>query len=616
MRPHAPASLAFAMASLAIAAVGSCGQAEESLAQAELDQLSRRVTAFRIIPLPAGGAVKLLASDSFTIEDLRGVPLEDDPPHLAGPIPRYDRSMADDCPADERPYVARDIQPFRFRHFHCEFNYGGWHNYDMQDYAATHGFDILYPYMRRRSQVRHWPEGTKLLQAGGFIDWDKWLPDHRIPAGRYDLLAGMDLLRMHMDAGLLRREPNVLEDRPRCDLLMIDMEHSVLPPESLHQQPWFPKDAPEQARADFERKYYDGYAQTYISAVAAAKKQGWPTASVYGWEPYGRTWFGLEKSGVENGAQHAWNAFGRQICDAVDVINNSVYCFYWSPRNLAYVLANIDANVAVLAASGKPKPVRPYFWTLLHGGGGGWRWWREQPLASEEMRAITAMAFFTGIDGIDCWNWSGTLSHHTPSLSHKEKGVTVCDDVMIGREFAVRAEDGAEESLRRYDVLHVLGIDEKNTVRLQKIRPGAKNDGADAQFPVFTAPRDMLLGQLRPKSQPVAAMIEGLALVKPFEHILRHGQVKIDVPARAVRRDSTGGPAREAWRCTCLSPATRQSCTARRRERLSCATSTASAGARCTWRPMRRRAFTSSRRGSIVPVPPVPSLAVCHRFRQ
>lgn len=51
------------------------------------------------------------------------------------------------------------------------------------------------------------------------------------------------------------------------------------------------------------------------------------------------------------------------------------------------------------------------------------------------------------------------------------------------------------------------------------------------------------------KSEPVAAMIEGMALVKPFEYLLHHGEVKIDVSAHEqfartlpiVRRVTLGG---------------------------------------------------------------------------
>ena len=73
--------------------------------------------------------------------------------------------------------------------------------------------------------------------------------------------------------------------------------------------------------------------------------------------------------------------------DEIDIVNNSVYCFYWNPGNVAYTLANIDMNIKM---TGNKKPVRPYYWTLLHGGGGGWRWWKNQPIADEEKRAMIA----------------------------------------------------------------------------------------------------------------------------------------------------------------------------------------------------------------------------------
>ena len=45
-------------------------------------------------------------------------------------------------------------------------------------------------------------------------------------------------------------------------------------------------------------------------------------------------------------------------------------------------------------------------------------------------------------------------------------------------------------------------------------------------------PIEELKAHLRLKSEPVAAMIEGMALVKPLEFLLRYGEVKIDVSAR------------------------------------------------------------------------------------
>lgn len=512
-------------------------------ARQELEELRRKTPQFRIVRLPGGAGETVLAlGDSLTIEHLRGVDLDPDPPVLRGNVPRYQASQADDCPPGQRPYEARGIRPFQFRYFNCEFNYGGWHNFDLQDYAATHGFNILYPYVRTTNEIAHWPKHTRILHWGGFVDWQKWLPEHGLAEGRYDQLAGLDLVGQHLASGRFKRDRQSGKATALADCLMIDQEHPVLSPEKLRQQPWFPSTPAAQQAA--ERQYYDGYAQTYISSVLAARRCGWSNISIYGWYPYGRTWGGLEKVEAEPGTDQAWNAFGRKILEAVDVVNNSVYCFYWSPQNAAYTLANVDMNLKMVNAAPRPKPVRPYYWTLLHGGGGGWRWWREQPIATEEKRAMIAMGFFTGFDGFVTWNWSGTGTHHRPLLRSKAKktagpagaGQLAADweyhDVMVGREFQAEAERGGKETFRRYEVLHVLEMDEATgKVRFQKIRPGAKNHGVTDDQPVYAARERDLLACLRPKSEPVAAMIEGMALVKPFEYFLRHGQVKVDVPA-------------------------------------------------------------------------------------
>ena len=163
---------------------------------------------------------------------------------------------------------------------------------------------------------------------------------------------------------------------------------------------------------------------------------------------------------------------------------------------------------------------------------------------------MITMAFFSGIDGFDTWNWSGTGSHHvTPALTVKAKGkggkqdAGGSDDFSSGADVMLKdafelAPEGAEtaaasESFRRYDVVHVLDVEEANgTVRFQKIRPGTKDHGVGEGQPVFSMSIDDLTPHLRIKSEPVAGMIEGMALVKPFEVILRRGVVKIDVPSR------------------------------------------------------------------------------------
>ncbi|MFP4055384.1 MAG: hypothetical protein ACLF0G_00770 [Candidatus Brocadiia bacterium] len=513
---------------LALAAVAACGAPGQ--VEAEVSRCLERLPGAEVVALPAGPERLELAPDQgITPSELRGVALDDSPPRLGRPAEPYPPKMTDGFPPGRAPYVARGIRPFRFRYFHNEFSYGGWHNWAMADYAVTHGFSILFPYNHAIEGWEHLPEGTRWLKWGGFVDWPRWLPEHGIPEGRYDRLARLDV------AALLRRE-EIFGPNPGFHYLMIDMEHPVLDPEELRQQPWFPAGAAGHLCLAAMRAYYDGYAKTYTAPVRAARDAGWHNISVYGWQPFRRTYWGLEEARVHPATHWPWTAFGRRIYEAVDVLNPSVYCFYWTPRNVAYVLANIDLNMKLVRSMPQRKPVRPYFWTLLHGGGGGWRWWRGQPIRDQDVRAMTALAFFTGIDGIVLWNWSGTGNHHRPALQHKDPqtGQWVCHDVMVGEPFE-RTAEGAARPTRfvRYDALHVLSVEE-GAVRFQRIRkddPGA-NYGVGDEMPVYAMGRDELLPRLRAKSEPVAAMVEGLALAKAFEYILRHGEVHIDVPAQ------------------------------------------------------------------------------------
>jgi len=40
------------------------------------------------------------------------------------------------------------------------------------------------------------------------------------------------------------------------------------------------------------------------------------------------------------------------VDDVVDIVNNSVYCFYWSPQNVAFTLANGFTYVEAYLARG------------------------------------------------------------------------------------------------------------------------------------------------------------------------------------------------------------------------------------------------------------------------
>ncbi|HHX42107.1 MAG TPA: hypothetical protein GX715_19290 [Armatimonadetes bacterium] len=499
----------------------ACGAAGGE-AEREIEALAAKVKRFQVVDLPlAPGERVLTVEQSLTVEELRGVPLDDRPPVLGKPAKPYPAKMTDDFPEGEAPYVARGISPFRFRYFNNEFNYGGWHNWAMTDYASAHGFNILSCYSRSPADVTHVPEGTQWLTWSGGVRWRKWMAENGLEEGRYDLLPAVDLRA---------KLAGMIEHRPEFQFVMLDMEHGLLPPAKLREQAWYPREAGPAEKEAFERRYYEGYTLTYIVPVEVARRAGSRNLSVYGWQPFARTWFGLEKAEVDPATDWAWNTFGKWIYAAVDILNPSVYCFYWSPQNVAYTLANIDLNRKLVESMPVRKPIRPYYWTLLHGGGGGKRWWANQPMPDEDARAMTALGFFTGFDGFDTWNWSGTGNHHRPPPLERDA------DVMVKEAFECRPEgvgaDAPGTRFARYDILRVLSVDAHGQVRFQRVDKAARDAGLGEGKPVYVMAKEALAWRLRPASEVVAAVIEGMALVKPLEYHLRHGEVKVDVPAQ------------------------------------------------------------------------------------
>lgn len=492
----------------------------------ELQALGEKIEGFSAVELPAQGEMTLTLQQSLTVGDLRGVTIDETPPQLGEPAEPYDPRQTDDYPPGEAPYIAGGIEPFRFDYFNNEFSYGGWHNWAMCDYASAHGFNILSNYRRDIPTLTHLPENTEWLLWGGFVNWHKFMPNHNLPEGRYDLLADRNVKRMVLDAGVFR-------PRPLYDNFMIDMEHGRLSPQQLREQDWYPTDASAPQKAAFEKRYYDGYAKTYTGVVEAAREMGWHDISVYGWQAFPRTWWHNKNQAkevdIDPETYHPWTAYGRQIYETVDILNPSVYCFYWSPQNVAYTLANIDLNMELIQSMEAQKPVRPYYWTLLHGGGSGWRWYKGQPMRNEDCRAMTAMCFFTGSDGMVCWNWSGTGTHHHPTIRPEA-------DFTVKEEFQVTAREAGENvepaTFERYAPLHINDVTEDGTVTFQRILPGSRdNHGVNDNNPYYEMSKAELQPLLRPQSESVSAMIEGLALVRPLEYILKHGEVHVDVPA-------------------------------------------------------------------------------------
>jgi hypothetical protein len=117
-------------------------------------------------------------------------------------------------------------------------------------------------------------------------------------------------------------------------------------------------------------------------------------------------------------------------------------------------------------------------------------------------------------------------------------GRMVGADVMLKDGFELKpvgADAGTPaEQFRRYDVLSVVDVnDQDGMVRFRHIdtRKQLSGNRPCQDAPMFAMKQAELEQHLRALSDPVSGAVEGLALVRPFEYILRHGQVKVDVAA-------------------------------------------------------------------------------------
>ena len=428
------------------------------MVETELAAISARVPAFQVVELRPEESIELAPSDSLVADDLRGVELDSNPPQVGQPPVPYPSKLDDDFEPEAGPYIAQGIEPFRFDYFNNEFNYGGWHNGPMSAYAAGHGFNIIRAYKASRTDWSHLPSDTDWMKIKG-LRWTDVLLDRGYPRYRYDLLPSREELTQ------IVIEDSAIPSRDGYDFLMLDMEHPV---------PFSNTDA-----------NHTGFKNTHLAALEAARRQGWTSVGIYAAgaavQPFPRTWFGLEDTDVDSPKlKMLWEQYNRELVEAVDVVLPSVYCHYWDRSNVAYALANIDQNMQVIHGLAQPKPVRPYFMTRLTGGGGGWRWWRNLTMRAEDLRAMTAMSFFTGVDGIVNWNWSGTGDHH-----RTEGDIKATNTVQVGRTFEAIPEDlqrWPARSMQRYDALYIRNVGEgvdNDAVRYQFVDQGlpAKNYG-------------------------------------------------------------------------------------------------------------------------------------------
>jgi hypothetical protein len=514
----------------------------------EIERLLEQVPDVELVQLPATGVVQLTAEQSLTIDKLRNVAIDSNPPLLTRPAV-YPEKMGDGAAQGSEPYIAANVAPFRLHRFRTEWNFAGWHTWEMSDYALQHGFQLSVLYNNR--QPADVPvSGSEFLHWVGF-SWSNWLASHADPNGQPHVPQRWDQVppRAELVPQLLAQ--NLFAYRAGVSQVMLDLEDPTYPEAeaSLRQKSWYPPGGPN---AEFENAYYDGFVDMELAAAETATRQGWPEVGIYGWAPFPRAWFGLESVSIDPSTFWPWVRFGRQIyrSPSIGILYPSVYSFYWDERNVAYVLANIDLNQRLVNSEPIRKKVRPYFWNQLHGGGPGWRWWGGLPIRNEDMRAMVAMTFFTGVDGLTLWSWSGTTNPHVVDPA-------ACTDYSVAEDFQAVAESGASATIRRYDAIHVLEmvaavarfqvIDMAST-RAQsygtdrpKTYSTASPEGYDHRcwqagdpllYPVYSLPVADLKALLRPMSDSIRAVVEALALASPVEATLFGGSVKVDVSAQ------------------------------------------------------------------------------------
>lgn len=483
--------------------------------QAVIKEIARLLKTFPHIKVveigEQNGEIAIDSNNSLTIDDLESK-FKNSRPYRRR---RYGPQQSDGLGSRNSPYVASGIPPFRLNHFNCEFNYGGGHNYQMQDYAVNHGFSIVAPFRRSKNDMSVWPGDTKILRWHGIKKYRApWFSSQGLPAFRYDLLSESDFA---FNVGKKRRQ--------QSDYLMLDMEHMAFNPTQLKKKN---SDSKTQ-QIVFESKYYDAYARSFISTIKAKRSEGYQKIGIYGWSPYPRSWFPLFKTSLD---RDMWERFGRSIYQNVDVVYNSVYCPYWDRRNVAFTLANIDENVKRINEMPTQIPIRPYFWPLIHGGGNSAdRWWKELPHPREDQTAMIAAAFFTGIDGIVIWNWSGTSNHHKPSCDQFFGKGKSNRSVLVKQRFRMKRDDGEWEFFSRYDVLKFVGFDKlRNIFKFRKISlPSNSSAKTPVSTSVFSANLDTLGPYLFARSEPIAATVQALALIKQIELTLKTGEPVIDI---------------------------------------------------------------------------------------
>lgn len=512
----------------------------------EVDKLETRVPAFEVVRLPASGAVSLAATDALTFDSATGLGFSD-ASLVVEPHDPYNANDSNGLPIGTGPHVSPTLEPFRLEEFTAEFIYLGSHNAEMIEYAGIHGFRALQ--MRDDSHYAFMPAGTLKSSIRGH-NFNSWFALMNPEPDPYE----EDMWHLVPDTAEIADDLSGAFPYNNEDYLTLDLEGPAQPRsrESLEYGNGstpphidFPHGGTQQEKESFFEAYYQGFVAAEVAAMAAARSEGHPNVGIYGLWP--RTWFGLG----DPLPQAAWDDFIKYIALESDVMYPSVYFFYRNVANVAYALANIERLVTLRAQlpQGTAPGIRPYFWNQYHGGGGGWRHWRGQPVRHEDLRAAAGMTFFTEVDGMVHWSWSAAEYHAQVLPVQAGESFTVKDG------FSAASENGPSKAFERYDMIYVLEVTANDTVRFQALPAyggtipqvdadpeGQIFDDGQYQYPVYTRPLAELRDDLMTCAAPMAGEFEGLALVKLIESTLRHGVPELNLVESEAQVYSGGGP--------------------------------------------------------------------------
>lgn len=515
----------------------------------EIASLGRLKETFKPICLEALESGDVInGASALQVSDLRGKSLDLDPPTYRDAAPTYAANRTDTfAPTDvfcasSAPYVPQGILPFAMRYFENTFEFGGWHANRMADCMASLGFRriraVSEPHRTTAKDVL--PEQTtwqrilgdpwpNVMSALGLPWTTELIPGSPSTAfNRFDLLGTLNeealLSQLHASwQTLAHTEPYYG--------VMVDLEKHVFQTEAeLRQAPWFQFAKGSRNDDELVRDYFRGVQRYFTIPAAVLKELGVKDVSLYGQQPFNRTWTGSNAEPDPADSVERYAYFALPMYEAFDTFNISLYNFYRVSQNTAYTLANSDANILFrdwLAALGlAPKAIRPYFWNQYHGGGGGDRWWKLLPIASEEMAAQTFFQLMNQIDGITLWNSAGATNPHVVSSVVPRSETNYGGVYVVGAPFPfTKVASGSDDrtAIKRYDVISV--VSKAGAYVYFKFVDTAMRSGSGIPptASLYRAREADMAPSLISRSEGVSGVVEGLALGKPIEFVLRNG---------------------------------------------------------------------------------------------